>query len=478
MKYYLCIDAGTTRIKAGLYDEMGSLKGIEDLSLEISMPKIGYCEMDMVELWQYLCEIIQKLQHSCLEYWEKIVAIGISAQGEGAWLLDEDKKPIRPAILWNDTRSNTIHEELWNEAQLFCQKNNVNPLCAGSYLPILHWMKYNEPTNYNRVAYIMNCKDWINYKLTDHIQTDFTDASTVGFNIFEKKYKEEIFDILDMSLLKKALPKAYPSGQKVSITTKKIQDLLGIPSGTPVVAGALDVATVAVGLGVCLPGQKGSILGTTLGNVVVLNEEQAKAYLYTEGSLLCYIEQSSYLRQVSALSGAVILDWCRKEIADNISFLEMEALAISVPIGAGGVIFLPYLFGERAPFKAPKACASFHGMRFNHSKAHMIRAVYESLAYSLYDCYQYMPESKEGIFIAGGASNSDVLCQMISDMMGERVFRTNQKELGLYGMYKILSNRLLDTVDASQTFSPNLLNHEKYLSQYSKYLDLQTRCVH
>lgn len=80
MKYYLCIDAGTTRIKAGLYDEMGNLKGIEDQSIEISMPQIGYCEMDMLELWQYLCQIIQKLQQSCLEYWEKIVAIGISAR--------------------------------------------------------------------------------------------------------------------------------------------------------------------------------------------------------------------------------------------------------------------------------------------------------------------------------------------------------------------------------------------------------------
>jgi sugar (pentulose or hexulose) kinase len=473
MKCYLCIDAGTTNLKAGLFDETGNLLGLSGKTLKTVMPKIGYCEMDMNELWDSVCEVISELQIRHAEHWNLITAVGVSAQGEGAWLLDKDNNPVRKAILWNDIRSDTIDAEHWDRAQAFCSEHHITPLCPGSYLAILHWLKRHEPDSYHRIERILYCKDWINFKLTGSLQTDYTDSSTTAFNIFTKQYEKDIFDLLDLSEMKSALLKAYPSGSIVAVTNAAAEAMLGIRTGTPVAAGALDVVSVAVGLGVSRKGHKGSVIGTSLGNLVVLSEDEAKADSYTGGSVLCHVESNTYLRQMSSLSGALVLDWCRREIADTGSFQEMEQLALSVSPGAEGLVFLPYLFGERAPFQAPEASAAFHGLRFHHSKAHMIRSVYESLAYVLYDCYQHMPPGNEGIQIAGGASKSDFLCQVISDVSNQKVCRTLQKELGLFGMYRILSGMGDHTVEKGTEFNTDMANHEIYLRQFERFKKLR-----
>jgi len=477
MKYYLCLDVGTTKIKAGIDDEFGNLIAVADKHIEISMPQIGYCEMDMYEIWKHVCDVLIELRTKAKEYWKDIEAIGISAQGEGAWLLDSNKEPVRPAILWNDTRANTIDKDLWDKIQTYNRNNHITPLCVGSYLAILPWMKIYEPENYEKIEHISRCKDWLNYKLTGELCTDITDASTAAFNIFNKLYDREVFKMLDIEDKFDNLPKVFESNEVVGSTTDGIEDLLGIKTGTKVIAGALDVAAVQAGLGVIRPGHKGSILGTTLANVVILSEAQAKAYEFSEGSLLCHVQHKAYLRQVAALSGSVILDWCRSQIANNIPFGDMEQMANSIDIGAEGLIFLPYLFGERAPFKAPEATAGFYGIRYNHNKKHMIRAVYESLAYSLYDCYQYLPDSNKGLFIAGGASNSNFLCQIISDILGEEVYKTDKKELGLFGIYKLLSSRMENEALVNKIFTPNMENHMIYIKNFERFIDIQNRII-
>ncbi len=475
MKQYLCIDAGTTIIKAGLVDETGNLTAMVRRTLSTERPQPGFCEMDMEELWDTVCQVLLELRQMWGPQWSQIAAIGVSGQGEGAWLLDESLRPVRNAILWNDTRSDTIGSQLWSLAGNFCREHHLTPLCKGSCLAILHWMKRNEPDHYHQIRHILYCKDWINFKLTGSIQTDYTDASTTAFHIFEKAYQWELFDLLQLEEMKQAMPTPYPSGQRVAVTGVETEEKLGIPLGTPVAAGALDVAATAVGLGVSRPGEKGSILGTSLANLLVLSEEQAKARSFTGGSVLCHAAPKTYLRQMSSLSGTQVLEWCRKEMADGRSFEEMEAMARSVPAGSQGVVFLPYLFGERAPFQSSTICAGFHGLRAIHEKRHLIRAVYESLAYVLLDCCRHMPSGSGVRQMAGGASRSDFLCSVISDVTGEVICRTRQQELGLTGLYRILSGAAPAASCETESFTPDAANHAVYTRQFEVFKDLQRR---
>ena len=473
MKQYLCIDAGTTKLKAGLIDEVGNLTAVTDKTLITERPRPGYCEMDMNGLWNELCLLLHQLREMSGAKWNQLAAIGVSGQGEGAWLMDEHRQPVRKAILWNDTRSDTIEPETWNRAMDICRVNHLTPLCKGSYLAILHWMKQKEPERYQRIRHILSCKDWINFCLTGSLQTDFTDASTTAFNIFRKTYAWELFDLLELEEAKHALPTPYSSSSRVAVTGAENETPLGIPRGTPVVAGALDVAATAAGLGVSRTGQKGSILGTSLANLLVLNETQAKSASFSGGSLLCHTEPNTYLRQMSSLCGTQVLEWCRKEIAGGLSFSEMEAMARSVAPGADGLLFMPYLFGERAPFQSSRVSAGFFGLRAVHDKRHLIRAVYESLAFVLHDCCRHMPPTEGIRKMAGGAARSEFLCSVISDVTGESLCRSPEQELGLMGLYRILSKIEPRASAQAKRFTPNKENHRIYLQQFESFKELQ-----
>lgn len=478
MKHYLAVDAGTTRIKAGLFNEEGSMIGMTSRFVKISMPGRGWCEMDMDELWQLVSGAISELSMLFSEQWKTLEAVGITAQGEGAWLLDNEGKPVRNAILWNDSRNDQIPMRVWEESNLCSSRNHMVPLCVGSPLAILNWLKDHEPHSYSRIEHVVYCKDWLNFRLTDKISTDWTDASTTAINITKKTRVNEVFKILGIEEMIKKFPRILQSGEVMGKVSAKGSSDTGIPVGTPVIAGCIDISATSAGLGAVAPGDSGSIIGTTLGNIVIMGKDEVEEMNVEEGSILCHVKDGSYLRQMSALSGAVVLDWCRKELgvaANDMSYLESEIK--SVPPGSDGVIFLPYLFGERAPFKAPDASAVFYGLRFNHTRAHMIRAVYEGLVYSMYDCLTYMPKGNTGRFIAGGGSRSDLLCQIISDVTGEVVIRSNREELGLYGIYKVITGNWEEISFHSDRFFPDPDKNQIYMKMFGEFLRIRDRLI-
>lgn len=475
---FLCIDAGTTNIKAALVTNSGEFIDISSKDITISMPDIGVCEMDMDSHWDSLCQVLDELHLKNPSDWKEIQGIGICAQGDGAWILDENHQPVRRAVLWNDTRPGTLASEELSRINKICVEKNVTPLFAGAFPIIMHWLKKHEPENYHRTRWILHCKDWINYKLTGHISTDITDASTSIFDIFEKEYRTEFLDLLDITEIRECLPEVMESSAVMGRVSEEIAARFGMEKGIPVIAGSIDVLSVATGCGLTSPGQKGTILGTTLCNFVVLDETNAKKCKSEMGSVLCHTEPGLYIRQMSALSGASTLDWVRKEIAQGIPYAEIETKLKEVPLGSSGVLFLPFLFGERAPLRLPNANAVFFGLRVNHTKYHMVRAAFEGLSMALYDCYQYLPASKPGLTIAGGGAKNEFLCQMICDTIGEPVIRNHQKELGILGVSKLLNNafkgELMKSESGPSEIAPNLINHGHYMEIYDRYQKYQT----
>lgn len=467
---FLAIDAGTSKIKAALLDASGKIIDLESVNTKVLMLKTAHCEMDMIDLWERTKAVLLSLHENNKEIWQNIKAIGVCAQGDGAWMLDEQYKPVRNAILWNDTRTNLDYVNI----NTYFLEKHTTPLFPGSSLSILKWLKTNEEDNYRKVRYVLHCKDWLNFQFTGKIATDETDASTQLMNLYTKKYDFDLLDYLEIHEKKDSFPVVLKSNSIMGYTHQNISDQLFIPKNTPVITGAIDVLAVATGCGLIKAGQKGSILGTTLGNYVVLDESEARKNEGITGSVLCHTQPETYIRQLSALSGAPTLNWVRQEILGGISFEEMEEYASLSPIGSDELIFHPYIYGERAPFSLGYACGGFYGIRATHTKTHLARAAYDAFALSMYDCYKNLPPADENLYIAGGASASNFLCQIICDCMGCKTYRFSCKELGIMGIYNLICSALqmdcTNIIREVNEFLPSEENHKKYQLLYGNFL--------
>ncbi|MGB9976706.1 FGGY-family carbohydrate kinase [Thermovenabulum sp.] len=476
--YILGIDAGTTKIKAGLFDIYERMIDVESTNCNVLLGKNGEVEMNMDETWNVVVKVIKALLERNEGVKNKIIGIGVTGQGDGFWPLGKDKKPVYNAVLWNDTRAKDIVLKQGEEVKEICSKNNIVPLFAGAPTVILKWFLENSSENIDKVQYIIHCKDWINYNLTGEISTDYTDASTAAFDIKKREYCEEYFQILGIEDFYKCFPKPGLSQKIIGFVNKIASEQTGIAVGVPVIAGAIDVAAVAFGIGVEEKGQACTIIGTTLCNEVLIEEEDVD--LCNEiGSTLCYVMPDKYLRIIASQSGTTLLDWIKNLVGSNINFDEIEKIIASIPIGSEGVVIHPYLYGERAPFKDPSACGAILGLSAKHTKANIFRAAYESLASAFYDCYSHMPYEIKEIFAAGGGSNSIILCQMFSDMINLPVKKNYNEENGILGVVKLVKKSLgiteknLDKNKDFKVFYPDYKNHLKYQEVYNLYKMLQ-----
>lgn len=467
-RYFLVMDAGTTKIKAAVVTAGGAVVKLEEGPAEVLMPFDGACEMDMDRLWGSVLFTLAKLRDACPEEWSMVSAIGISAQGDGLWMMDEGGRPVRNAILWNDTR--TVMD--FDEINPICLGLNTCALFPGANAAILTWLKRKEPANYARIAHIFHCKDWINYKLTGHIGTDATDGSTALMDIYTKKYAYDILDKLQIPEVKHALAPIHASDDVIGYVLGDVARKLGLQEGIPVIAGCLDVMAIATGCGLSAGGQRGTIIGTTLANYVVMDEEAARGCVATSGSILCHTKENTYIRLMAALSGASALDWMRKHILDSEDYEKTDNEISRIPIGSEGVMSTPYLYGERAPFKLNSASGGYYGIRPHHTKYHLARASFESLVLSMYDCYEHLPAGNAELYLAGGAAKSRCICQMVCDCMGTQTYRFEQKELGLLGVCRLLQRAFhieADGISETDRFDPDPQAHAHYVDLYEDY---------
>ncbi len=437
---YLGIDAGTTKTKAALVDAGGQIIDMVSDSVEVLHPFESACEIDMELLWAQLCILLQMLKAQNPDIWGQIVGVGISAQGDGMWPIGKDGKPVRNAILWNDNRTRCLgldpeHDERLNALLV---ENASTALFAGAFPLILKWMKETEPECFGRVGYAVRCKDWLNYKLTGCIKSDYTDFSTCGTNIFTKEYVDPLFDYLGIPEAKEMLPPLIAPTDIVGAVSAEGEAACGIRAGTPVICGAIDVVATVLGAGVKTAGDGCTILGTTLCNEILIEAGDVDVH-DRHGSALCSILPGKYVRVMAANSGNSTLDWIKGILAHDMSFHELEAQLAKVPVGSDGVLYHPYIYGERAPFRDPFACGGFYGLTVRHGRFEMMRAAYEGMVLSLKDCYRALPQTSGKIYLSGGGAVSNFTCQMVADALGKEVLRpTGRKELGIFGIVEAI----------------------------------------
>lgn len=473
---FICVDAGTTRLKAALLDGNGEQLDIAGQQLQVLHPVDGACESNMLSFYRAFCSTIKELYERNKERWD-ILGLGITGQGDGLWAVDKQGEPVRNAILWNDTRVKNMNLSNLGTINHYCINHSVTSLFSGSAPLLAKWVKEKEPENYSRIYKILHCKDWLNYKLTSNFATDYSDASTAVFNIFAKSYSTEVLGMLGIPESLSLFPMAHPSTEVVGLVNEQASFDTSLPKGTPVICGAIDVVAAALGIGLEKTGQACTLVGTTLSNEIVLAEKDAKTPCVT-GSVLDFTSQNKYLRIMAALSGASTLDWARSIIVPELSFDEVEEGIRKIPPGCEGVIYLPYIYGERAPFKSPSACGGFYGLTERHSRFHLIRAAYEGLALSMYDCYMNLPPVFNEVYIAGGGAQSSFVCQLFSDCLGKPVARKKIREPGIQGVYYLLREAFNMGIEVSgyadsDVFVPDNANHMVYMRLYKLFKELR-----
>jgi len=435
MPYFMGLDISTTSAKALITDDAGQVVAVEGVAQPISQPLPLWSEQNPRDWWQGIAEAIQRALASANLTGEDIRAIGLTGQMHGLVMLDEAGEVLRPAILWNDQRTQAQCDAM-TEAVGFDRLIALtgNRALTGFTAPKILWVRDNEPEVYARCSQILLPKDYIRYCLTGVYATDLAgSAGTSLLNVAERRWSDEVLQALDIP--SDWLPPTYEGTEVTGTVSAASATATGLRAGTPVMAGGGDQAAGAVGMGAVAPG----IIGVTVGTSGVVFAPLS-AYAYEpEGRLhaFCHAVPGMWHFMGVMLSAAGSLQWYRDTIVPQISFDDLLSEAALVPPGSEGLYFLPYLTGERTPHPDPLARGAFIGLTSRHTRAHMTRALLEGVAYGLKDAFALIAQAglpaEVEARISGGGARSPIWQQIIADVLGVPLVNVNTTEGGAFG---------------------------------------------
>jgi xylulokinase len=435
MTYFLGIDSSTTGVKALLIDEKGSVIGTATTELPISTPKPLWSEQDPVDWWNGTVNSIKQVLQETGVSGDDVAAIGLTGQMHGLTLLDEAGEVLRPAILWNDQRTGAECDDIrarLGKANLI--KITGNDALTGFTAPKILWVQKNEPEVYAKAKQILLPKDYVRFKLTGSYATDRAGgAGTLLFNLAGRDWSAEVLDALEIPA--EWLPPTYEGPAVTGQVSVAAAEATGLKAGTPVVGGGGDQAAQAVGVGAVQPG----IVALTLGTSGVVFASTDEAFVEPEGRLhaFCHAVPGRWHLMGVMLSAAGSLRWYRDTVAPGVGFDDLLAPANDIPPGSEGLLFLPYLTGERTPHPDPLARGAFVGLTVRHTQAHLTRSVLEGVAFGLRDSFELMKSAGlaeiKQVRVSGGGAKSPLWRQILADVLNVELVTINTTEGAAYG---------------------------------------------
>ena len=435
MTYFLGIDTSTTGSKALVIDERGDVIAVASSPHTLQTPRPLWSEQDPREWWEAVSASIRSVLEQAGIGGEEIGAVGLTGQMHGLVLLDEAGNVLRPAILWNDQRTQSqcdeIHARLGKER--FIQITG-NVALTGFTAPKILWVKENEPDVYAKAKHVLLPKDYIRLKLTGEYAMDKADgAGTVLFDLRARDWSEEVLSALEIPRV--WMPKTFEGPEFTGFVNEEAASLTGLKAGTPVAAGGGDQAAQAVGVGAVEPG----IVGLTVGTSGVVFATTPSALIEPEGRLhaFCHAVPGLWHFMGVMLSAAGSLQWYRDTLAPAMSFDELLKEAEGIPAGSEGLQFLPYLTGERTPHPDPLARGAFIGLTIRHSRAHMTRALLEGVAFGLKDSFTLIQnaglDAITQVRASGGGTKGALWRQILASVLDAELVTVNTTEGAAYG---------------------------------------------
>jgi xylulokinase len=490
MAYVIGVDIGTSGTKTVLFDEKGNTIASDLKEYDMYQPYPNWAEQNPEDWWSAVAlsikEVIKKSGIDSVN----ILGVGLSGQMHGLVLLDKEDKVLRPAIIWCDQRTS---EECAQITEIIGAKRLIeitaNPALTGFTASKIMWVKNHEPEIYAKVSKILLPKDYIRYKLTGEFATEVSDAS--GMQLMDIAKRDWSCEVLEkLGIERSFLGKVYESQEITGRISKEAASLTGLSEGTIVVGGAGDQAAGAIGNGIVKEG----VVSSTIGSSGVVFAYTDKVTIDPKGRVhtFCHAVPGTWHIMGVTQGAGLSLKWLRDNLCssekeasrlsgiDVYDILSKEA-SLSKP-GSEGLIYLPYIMGERTPHLDPFAKGVFFGITARHNKNDMVRAVMEGVAYSLKDCMDIIKEMgveiKE-VRASGGGGKSQLWRQIQSDMFQTQVTTINSSEgpalgvailalvgVGVYSSVQEACDNIIKTRTIQQPIKENSIIYNKYHKVY------------
>lgn len=493
MRYLLGLDIGTSGTKTALFDENGNTIKTATYGYELFQPKVGWAEQNPEDWWKACVEGIKDVIKNSGVSCNDIKGIGLSGQMHGLVLVDENNQVIRNSIIWCDQRTEKeceyITEKIGRERLISI---TGNPAMTGFTLSKLLWVRNNEPENYKKIKKILLPKDYIRFRLTNVFATEVSDASGMQMlDINSRDWSTELLNELEID--KNILAPVYESVVVSGHVTKETAEITGLAEGTAVVGGAGDQAAGAIGNGIVSEGIISTVIGSS--GVVFASTDTPRFDKGGRVHTLCHAVPGKWHVMGVTQGAGLSFKWfketfCQKEIEDckenklNIYDVLTAKAAQSKP-GANGVIYLPYLMGERTPHLDPNVKGGFLGVSLINNHDDFIRSILEGVSFSLKNCLDIIEDMNVNIHdirVSGGGAESEVWRQILSDIFGYSLTTVKASEgpaLGVAilaavgtGIYPSVEDACNKIIKGQDKVTPNKDTHEEYMKVYKVYNSL------
>ncbi len=485
MKCLLGLDIGTSGVKALLVSIEGEILANDTCSYPLENPAAGWAEQSPDDWWKATKKVIKKVISEASIEIDSLKGISLSGQMHSSVFLDKNQQVIRPAILWSDTRTSAQCREIEKKAGGLNNLINLvsNPALEGFTAPKILWLRENEPDNFQKLDLVLLPKDYIRYKLTGELNTEVSDAAgTLLLNVETKNWSGELLEKLglDQNILPQVIESVDIAGKVISSVARET----GLKEGIPVVAGGADNACGAAGSGIIKEGRVMASIGTS--GVILAHSNRPAADDKGRIHLFNHTKPDSWYMMGVVLSAGMCYSWMKEKMFNNIfDYQALDKKAEMTEAGSEGLIFLPYLYGERTPHADANARGVFFGISAKHNYGHFARSVMEGVAFALRDSLELIKEkgiSIKEIRAIGGGAKSTVWQKIIADVFAEEISLLNMEEGPAFGaaliagvgvgVYKDFEEAESNLIKVNKKISPDLANVDSYEKFYKIYRDL------
>jgi xylulokinase len=417
---YLGLDFGTRSVKALVLDHCGQVRARSHASYPVRSPLPGWAETAPAAWWTALGQAVRQLG----EWRTEVRAVGLCGQMHSVGLFDEGGRALRPAVLWADTRSTTSLDQ-YTALSPSQQARLGNPLVAGMTGPSLLWLRDHEPEHYAAARWALQPKDWIGWRLTGEVCADHTDASaTLLYDLANDGWSTDIQQNLGLTA-KHFAPLRAP-GTPLGLLSAHVARRLQLPGGIPVAVGAGDTPSAMLGSGLAQagPGVAQLTVGTGAQLIVSLNHYHPDPLRTVHTYRSC--APGGYYAMAALQNAGLALEWVRAQL--GLSWVRAYSLAFAAEPGSQGLLFLPYLSGERTPLMNPDARGAWLGLGLGHTRAHLMRAAFEGVAFAIGNALEALVRAGhpiDRVQMAGGGSLDPRWRQLLADVLQRGLWSVN-----------------------------------------------------